>query len=308
MTSLHEYLDPLGKDEQALKSATLLRLSRISPQEAGVFAAGWATLPPTLRRSVIAKLVGLAEDNVELDFSAVFRVCLDDSDAQVREQAVRGLWECEERSLIRPFVRLLAEDPSTNVRTAAAVALGQFAQLAQSGKLIAKDGERVREGLLAAIKRPGEHVDVRKRAIEAVAPFDQDDIRGIIRQAHTSPDSKLRQSAIYAMGQNANPEWLPAILAAMESGEAAIRYEAATAAGHLGDESATPHLARLTKDDDPQVQVAAIMALGSVGGPLAKRVLLHCLKSGDETVEEAAETALSGLDFDEDPLGFRLDR
>ena len=133
---------------------------------------------------------------------------------------MRGLWECEERSLIRPLVRLLAEDPSANVRTAAAMALGRFAALAQEGKIIAKDSERVRDGLRAAINRPSEDMDVRRRAIEAVSHFDQEDIKEIIRQAHKSGDSRLRQSAIYALGKNASLEWLPVILAAMDSPDA----------------------------------------------------------------------------------------
>lgn len=307
MTTFQEYLDSLGKEEQAPKSAALLRLSGLSPQEAAEFAGTWATLPPTLRRSIAAKLVELSEDSVELDFSSLFRSCLEDKDPQVREQAVRGLWECEERALIRPLVRLLAEDPSANVRTAAAMALGRFAALAQEGKLIAKDSERVRDGLLAAINRTGEDVDVRRRAIEAVAHFDREDVKEIIRQAHKSGDSKLRQSAIYAMGRNADMEWLPVILAAMESRDAAVRYEAATAAGHLGEESTAPYLVKLIKDEDSQVQVAAIMALGSVGGPLAKRVLLLCLQSDDEVVQQAAQMAMGNIEFDENPLGLRLD-
>ena len=245
MTTFQEHLNSLGKEEQAPKNAALLRLSGLSSQEAAEFAGRWAMLPPAFRRSIVAKLVELSEDNVELDFSGLFRFCLEDKDPQVREQAVRGLWECEERSLIRPLARLLAEHPSASVRTAAAMALGRFAALAQEGKLIAKDSERVRDGLVAAINWPGEDVDVRRRAIEAVAHFDREDIKQIIQQAHRSGDSKLRQSAIYAMGKNASLEWLPTVLAAMESREAAVRYEAATAAGHLAEESTVPYLVRL---------------------------------------------------------------
>ncbi len=127
MTTFQEYLnslwDSLGREKQAPKSAALLRLSGLSAQETAEFAGRWVTLPAALRRGIVTKLVELSEDSVELDFSSLFRSCLEDKDPQVREQAVRGLWECEERALIRPLARLLADDPSAHVRTAAAMAL-----------------------------------------------------------------------------------------------------------------------------------------------------------------------------------------
>jgi len=37
-------------------------------------------------------------------------------------------------------------------------------------------------------------------------------------------------------------------------------------------------------------------------------VLLQCLQSDDEVVQQAAQMAMGSIEFDENPLGFRLDR
>ena len=46
------------------------------------------------------RLVELCEDNLELDFSAIFKLCLDgDDDENVRKTATLGLWDCDDSSL-----------------------------------------------------------------------------------------------------------------------------------------------------------------------------------------------------------------
>jgi HEAT repeat protein len=196
-------------------------------------------------------------------------------------------------------------DRSVKVRVAAAMSLGNFVDMAQDGKLLSRDGDRMREAFMAVIDNVHEEPEVRRRSIEAVASFQTPEIEKIIRQAYEGEDSKLRQSAVYAMGRNSDTMWLPLIMEELEDPDAAMRYEAANACGALGDESTVPHLIRLI-DDDFEVQISAIQALGNVGGSLAKRALLQCLKMGDEALEKAVQTALSNIEFDEDPLGFQF--
>ena len=59
-------------------------------------------------------------------------------DPEVREKAIEGLWEDEDRLLISTLCDLTKDDPSPKVRAAAAMALGKFAILAQDGKLLEK--------------------------------------------------------------------------------------------------------------------------------------------------------------------------
>ena len=304
--SLEGYLNDLRDQHKPLRHSGLLQLSSLSPEELVEFKAMWSSLSQGRKSEVLSKLVELTEDNLELDFSAVYRACLGDEDHAVREAATRGLWECDDRVIIRPLISLVRDDPSTEVRAAAAISLGKFAEMAQEGKLIERDAEKVRDALLAVIEDEGEDPEARRRAIEAVASFDSPEVEQIIQEAYQSGDDRLRQSAIFAMGRSSDPQWLPIILEEMRHEDPAIRYEATSACGQLGDESNVPHVISLIQDEDSQVQVSAVQALAAIGGMLAKRALLQCQRLGDELLEEAAEAALSNIEFDEDPLGFRF--
>lgn len=307
MVNLQEFLTDLTDEKQPVKYSGLLQLSDLPVEGIVEFRMGWPDLSIDRRHDVAQKLVELSEDNLELDFSSVFKACLQDDDDMVREMATRGLWETEDRALIRPLLKLLQNDPSAKVRASAGITLRNFVGLAKDGKLLSRDGDRVRDALLNVVNRPNEDTEVRRRAIEAVASFDTPDTNAIIRRAYQSDEPSLVQSAIYAMGQSSNPQWLPTVVDEMAHPEAAIRYEAATAGGLLGEESIVPHLIRLLRDDDLEVSLASIKSLGQIGGSLAKMALQQCLADGDESIEEAAQHAMSNIEFDDDPLGFRFE-
>ncbi len=302
--TLEKYLNDLADERKALRHSGLLQLSGLTSEGLFNFKSLWMSLSQSRKNEILSKLVGLGEDNLELDFNAVFRAALNDEDDDVREQATRGLWESNDRTILRPLINLLNNDPSPRVRAAVAMSLSRFVGMAQGGKLLSRDADRIRQALLSTIGKEDEDMEVRRRAIEAVASFNSLEIQQIIREAYNDGDPRLKQSAIFAMGRSSDVQWLPIILQEMRQSDPAVRYEAANACGQLGDESVVPHLATLIKDDDVQVQLSAVHAIGTIGGTLAKRVLIQCLKAGDETLEEAAQAALKSIEFDEDPLAF----
>ena len=302
--TLDTYLNELAEQSSPVKRSGLLQLSSLTRQDMRDFRRLWRGVARERRREILAALVELSEDNLELDFSSIFRTCLSDECELVREQATRGLLETDDRAIIRPLIGLLKDDPSARVREAAAISLAKFSDLAQQGKLMSRDEQRIREALLAVIFREEEHKDVLRRAIEAAGSFDAPDIAQIVRDAYASDDSAMVQSAIYAMGRSSNGDWLPVVLRETNAPDPAIRYEAANACGLLGDESTIPQIARLIDDDDIEVQCAAAIALGNIGGPMAKRALRRALEIGEDALTEAAAEALENLEFDEDPLGF----
>ncbi|MBM3934546.1 MAG: HEAT repeat domain-containing protein [SAR202 cluster bacterium] len=305
--TLKDLLLEMSDTEKPVKYSELLLLSGLTPEEVVEFRVAWPAVPQDRNMEIMGKLIELSEDNLELDFSAIFMSCLEDKDPGVRERAAKGLWDCDDRSVIRPLIGLMVDDPASTVRAAACMSLRRFATLAREGKLMSRDAQRIKDALMAVINRQGEDIEVRRRAIEAVASFDVPEIDEIIRDAYHSGDIKLKQSSIYAMGQSGNTKWLPTILDEMHHELPEIRYECACAFGLIGEEATVPHLIRLVQDTDAQVQLASIQSLGEIGGPLAKQALLRCAKLGDDTLEEAAKTALKELEFDDDPLGFRFD-
>jgi HEAT repeat protein len=223
------------------------------------------------------------------------------------EKAMEGLWEHEDRSIIPSLIQVLQSDRSPEVRSEAAVALGKFSILVQEGKLLPKDKETIHDSLMAALNDPAQHLDVRRRSLEAIAPFNTGDIHHLVNWAYDSDDLALKSSSIFAMGRTGESSWLPLLIRELQSPEPEIRYETAYACGALGEEDAVPHLIPLLDDDDYQVQMAGINALGKIGGPLAKKVLVNCIKEGDAALEDAARMELQNIEYMEDPMAFSSD-
>ena len=306
--------EPIGKAIRELTegkeipgNTTLSELSGLSPVEMELFRKAWDELNTERRIQIISRLTELAEDNLELNFDSIFRYCLSDPEEDIRSVAIEGLWENEDTSLIDPLIKLLEEDESDKVQSAAAIALGKYAKLAELGNLRNENTEKVREALLGAIDDRNKSTEVIRRVVESAAPLSMPDVQEAINNAYFSNDPGLMISAIYSMGKSCNSSWLPILLKETENDDPEIRYEAAGACGELEDERAIPALIKLAnEDDDIDVKMAAIQSLGKIGGLSARECLKLCLESNNDAVKEAAEEALQNIDASDDPLSFRM--
>ena len=305
--SLETFLEHIAEEGTTLTSPTFTELSDLSPGELSRLARVWLKVPAARKQKVVENLVELAAENAELDFSAIFKLCLNDSDEVVRQKSITGLWEYEDRSLIPTLLELLESDASGQVRASAAMALGKFSSLAQDGKILPKDSELVKASLTKTLQDDTEGLEVRRRALESVAPFRSPDINEYIHWAYDSDDLDLKCSSLYAMGKTGELHWLSVLFKELQNPSPPIRYEAANACGELDEEEAAPHLIPLLHDDDFQVQLATIGALGEIGGSLAKRALRRSLKGGDPSLEDATREALENIKGTEDPLGFNYE-
>jgi len=306
MFNVRTILRKLAEDKQPWRSRFLSGLSGLSRSEVEDFKAVWPTLSHQERRRIINALVEVGERDCGLDFSYLFRLCLNDEDEEVRLQALEGLWEDDDPGLIMPLVKLLKSDASHRVRAAAAASLGRFMLKAETNRL---DGYYVRvlyNALLEVAEREDEDLEVRRRAIEALAYSDDERVIKLIEMAYEHPDERMRVSAIFAMGRNSNPRWRSIVLDELENPHPEIRYEAARACGELRVKEAVGPLARLIYDPDFEVREAAVWALGSIGGREARRILYQLLNNGEESLREAVEEALDELEFAFDPLGFLI--
>lgn len=301
-SELERYLEKLGRGEGPISASRLVNLTGLDAGEVEVFWGRWRAMALERRRRILAQVVEVAEDNLDLDFDALFRACLGDEDGQVRLKALEGLAGSGGRSLISPLIQMAREDPVEAVRAAAASALGEFAMLAELRRLRPSDAARVYGALAAAVQGPEGSLEVGRRALEAISPLSREEVRGFIRDAYRSPHLEMRASALYAMGRNCDPQWLPLLLREMRSPHAELRFEAARACGELEDPRALPRLVELLQDPDPEVQEAAIEALGHIGGSEAERELRLCLGHPQPRIRQAAAEALALLDFGESPL------
>lgn len=286
------------QSEELLSPTALGALSGASKRDLAPFAQTWTGLPAERRRRAARMLVDLAEDNFDKDFNLLFRYMLNDEDADVRANAIDGLWEDEDAGLIKPLVGFLRSDPDAKVRAVAADALGRFVLLAEYDRLPqAHLVELIHETLLATIHNTDEAIHVRSHALEALAYWSEDSMREVIAAAYAHEDVEMRASAISAMGRSADRYWRETTTSELDSTDPRMRFEAARAVGELEVRNAVPRLIELLADGDREVQGAAVAALGQIGGKPARQALVAAAKSEDEVLRSLADEALQELEF-----------
>jgi HEAT repeat protein len=297
----------LLNSRQRLLNRILAELSDLRPTGLAYLEEVWPQIALKRRRQIVARLVELAEEDVHLSFDAIYKMLLTDPDAEVRALAIGGFWENEEPSLIEPFVGLLQGDKSVKVQAVAAAALGRFSLLAENGRLRPEAADRVRQALLGALADEDLPAEVKRRVLEAASPFSLPQVKEAIRTAYKAESPGFRAGAVYAMGKNCDPSWLPFLLKELSSSSAEIRYEAAAACGELEEEAAVPRLIEITGDADTEVQLAAIQSLGKIGGGRARKCLEGLLCHPRESVRQVAEESMATLDEMTGPLSFGFD-
>jgi HEAT repeat protein len=300
VTPVERYLERLAEPGKPTRS-DLLVLSGLSHDEGVALREVWPGLESDRRRVVITLAGEITEDDIMADFSTLFKVALQDSDANVRVRAIQGLWEYPGRDLIKPLVRLVSADPDPGVRATAALALGNYVVRGECEELPAPDLEFVEDALRRTYADDSE-IDVRARCLEALGARSEPYVDDMIESAHASNNHRMRLSAIHAMGRNGSLRWMPVLLQEMADEEAEVRFEAVSAVGQVADDNAIGVIAELFDDDDLEVQLAAIDALGHIGGRRAKQRLRPMLRHSEVSLREAARIAIEEADFDEDPL------
>ena len=277
--------------------ASLYHLSGLEAENVARVREVWLCLPVELRRQMITRLVELTEADFEVDFGAIFRIGLEDEDAEVRAAAIEGLWEDEDVRLVPLLVTRLQEDEAITVRAATATSLGRFVLLGELNKIRPDPEIMAYEALLAVCRDTKEHTEVRRRALESLAYAGNETVAELIREAYAAPEEKVHISAIFAMGRSADTRWAHYVQQELFSPNPEMRYEAARACGELQLREAVPELEELADDIDPEVREAALWALGQIGGDEARGILDRYCLAEDEPTRAAAEAALDELHF-----------
>jgi HEAT repeat protein len=291
-----EVLATLADEGQPFDAPTVYGLSGLSRSELNTLEQQWPGLPVVRRRKLIQHLNLVSEANFEMDFRGINHLALRDSDSDVRQHAIEGLWEDETPALLHKLVAIAEKDPSVEVRAAAIVEIGRFILLGEYDELD-EQGARLAQDTVLGIFNANEDDELRRRSLEAIANCGREGIGQMIEQVYAHDDLKMRMSAIFAMGRTCDPVWAPTILQELTSSSAELRYEAARAAGHLELKEAVPMLARLLDEaEDREVLDIGIWALGEIGGEEARKLLnsivAHAEEQDDEEILYAAQDAL----------------
>lgn len=295
-------LNEVRDETRPVTRDAVTRLSDPTRDEAEAFVVCLAGLSDARRRELLARMVESAEESFELEFAPLFRTCLADADPAVRRSAVEGLWEDERPGLLANLITMLQTDPDAAVRAAVAVALARFVYMAEGDELDPRRATELRAALERAIEDPDEDVEVARRAIESLAFINDERVRGYIDRAYEHSDSRMRESAVFAMGRNADPVWTEAILTELQEGTPALRFEAARASGEMQLRRAVGPLIKMTKEPDAELQAMAVWALGQIGGERAERALNTLAEGEDEVLSAAAAEALEEVKFATGPM------
>ena len=288
----------IGNADERLNTRYLYVLSGMTRAQLERFRQVWPTIEDDRRRLVISSLAELAELSFEVNFDPIFLLAMGDEDSDVRAAAIDGLWENEDQALIGPLVHLLRADEAVHVRSAAAIALGRFVLLGELGEIDRAPAMLAEEALLEVIHLAEEDLEVRRRAVEAIAYSGEAGVREIIEAAYYHEDEKMQASSLFAMGRSADPYWRKWLLVELDNPNPEPRFEAARACGELEVAPAAPYLARIIADDpDHEVREAAMWALSHIGGREAREILEACYQGDDEVLSQAAADALDEMDL-----------
>jgi HEAT repeat protein len=304
-------LDNVANSGLALDQADLAGLSNARRGDVTLFAQRWPTITVERRRAIMQRFNEIIDESFEVEYTALNRVALADTDPQVRATAISNLWESDDEALIDPYLKFLTDDEAAEVRAAAATALGKYMMLAEMEELDETQGGKIRQALLATIRNPTEHLEPRRRAVESIAFLGDEEVRAILEDAYNSPYEEMQQSALFGMGRSLDQYWSGTILLELANSSPTLRLEAVRASGELELRQAIPLLIEMLEDPDRAVLMSAIHSLGQIGGPIARRALDLVAESEDEEIAQEAEDALAELQFasgDDDWLVYDLNR
>ncbi|MFN8529621.1 MAG: HEAT repeat domain-containing protein [Anaerolineae bacterium] len=294
------------KSADGLDATIFYGLSDLADEEVDKFQDVFETLEDDRRRWLMRQLVEIGEANFEFDYTGAARVGLNDPDAVVREAAVEAMWEDESTELLIRLLDIAQWDDARDVRAAATQAIGRFILLGELGEFPESDALKAQDVVIGILNNEDEEIEVRRRALEAIANSSNDIVEGAIRDAYESHERPMRISSIFAMGRSCDEQWNEIVMHELDSADTEIRYEAARAAGELMLTEAIPALSRMAFESDRELQDNAIWSLGEIGGKEALRVLNllagDAREADDEDLLEAVEDAIASAALGGDDL------
>lgn len=281
----NQLLDILVKDSESIPESRLFELSDLSESRADQVQSIWHHIPSRRRQSLIKLLGDHSTLHFELNFDRICFFALSDSDPFIRRRAIVNLWENENSDLLLILLNMLKHDPSPEVRSASASAIGRFIYLGEIDQLSSDLLNQAVDALLHAYKTDIS-ASVQFSCLESLGYSSRPEIPPLIKTAFLSSDIKFVRSAVKAMGRSANNRWAPEVMKILHDPRPALRIEAIKSAGELELHDAETDLLEFLDDIDQGVRHAAIWSLAQLGGERAQEALTNLLSSNENIDEE----------------------
>lgn len=295
-------LDALRDNSKPFPPVYLHQFSDLSPEDLEKLRTDWLNIASPRRSNLLEDLEELAEADSVVCFDEVARLALNDPEASVKVRAINMLWEAEDKTLVPIFLELMENDPSMEVRAAAASALGKYVYLGETDEIPAETLQNVEDALLL-LATSNEPVLIRRRALESLGFSHREEVAKLIERAFSSKEKDWLTSALYAMGRSADKHWEKQVISMLGNDDEEIRYEAVRAAGELELKSAREKLLDDIHEgiDDFDLRMATIWSLSQLGGEGVREQIEELMENCQEDEEcQYLEEALENLSFTED--------
>lgn len=300
---IEDLLDP----RKPFPPVHLRRFSDIPGSDLRALTRIWPQVAVERRRSILTDLEDLEDDDTLVDFHDFAVYAMQDDDPQVRQRAIRLLWNDPDTGLIRTLSKVMNEDEDHLVRAAAATGLGNFVFLGEIEEISKEKLHDVEEILLASMAGK-DHAEVRRKALESLGFSSRPEVVELIQEAYKQGSLGWLVSALFAMGRSADQRWNKQVIESIDHPSAEVRMEAVRAAGELEIKSTLNDLLTAAyKDEDEGVRYAAIWSLSQLGGTRAGAMLQSLLDNArDDEEVQILEDALDNLAFNDDMSKFMM--
>jgi HEAT repeat protein len=294
-------MDSLLDESTPFPASYLKEFSDLTPAHLETVMQAWPDIPEKRKRTFLEDLEDLAMADTLTNFEDLARPLLTDPDPYVRIQAIRLLWESEDKKLIPVFLKLLEDEEHPEVRAAAAGALGLFVYLGELEKVPPQLHRQVEDRLMEVVNSKAE-TPIRRRALESLGYSGREEVIPLIENAYRNKDQDWVVTALFAMGRSSDERWKKQVLSQLLASSPEIRSEAITAAGELELTSARGTLMDLLDDEeDLEVRRNLVWALSKIGGEGVREKLDELMEMEDDEEEaDFLEEALENLSFTED--------
>lgn len=252
---------------------------------------------PELLRQQLEKLA--RDEGEHLD---VFLAHLQHAHPRVREAAIWGLLERDASRACSTLIQLVERDPDEAVRAAAIFVLGQIvseARLMDEPWRLSPEGLQVGQAEALLRRLLGDETApslLRRRALEALASFDDPVIESTIDAWSRASDELMRKSAAFAMGRAELDAFSRPLLKLLEDPSRLVRIEAVRSVGEQGLRTGVSRLLAIARGDDAELAREAILSLTEVGGKQAESALRELSRLRDKERATLAKNALAELE------------
>jgi HEAT repeat protein len=238
--------------------------------------------PNAATRRDAAHRLGERRVRYQLVAEALAAAARKDEDPQVRAQAIESLGKIKEFAVLADMLKVLANDPSDEVRLSAVKAL---VMLYTEHDIDFITNRREGWNWLNPFLDTSDH-----EIIEPYILVEPSIIHSIGEAARSDQERSVRIAAIRALGVLRGRDAIPQLADALNA-DREVRIDVLRTFIKIGDQTAGPHLVRFFKDSDQKVRTQAMVAAGLLKYRPAVEPLLSIYQLGPErksTLEKVA--------------------